>query len=160
MESLKRHAPFGKFPLLVDDGTTVIESTAIIEYLAGHHPGPIRWIPDGEAGLSARFPRPLLRPLCHGEYAARWLDAFAQKDARDPYGVEQGCETTCSIAYDWLEANLGDGLGCRRQFTLADCAAAPSLFYADWVQEIGPSGRSSRLIGPAAGAPGRGAGGR
>jgi glutathione S-transferase len=44
------------------------------------------------------------------------------------------------IAYDWLEANLGDGpWAVGEQFTMADCAAAPSLFYADWVQEIGPS---------------------
>ena len=41
-------------------------------------------------------------------------------------------------AYDWLEANLGDGpWAVGEQFTLADCAAAPSLFYADWVEEIG-----------------------
>ena len=42
-----------------------------------------------------------------------------------------------AMAYDWLEANLGEGpwaVGDR--FTIADCAAAPSLFYADWVQEI------------------------
>jgi glutathione S-transferase len=43
-------------------------------------------------------------------------------------------------AYDWLETNLGDGpWAVGDQFTLADCAAAPSLFYADWVQAIGPS---------------------
>ncbi len=41
-------------------------------------------------------------------------------------------------AYDWLEANLGDGpWAVGEQFTMADCAAAPSLFYADWVEEIG-----------------------
>jgi glutathione S-transferase len=43
-------------------------------------------------------------------------------------------------AYDWLEAKLGAGpWAAGDEFTLADCAAAPSLFYADWVQEIGPS---------------------
>jgi glutathione S-transferase len=43
------------------------------------------------------------------------------------------------MAYDWLEANLGDGpWAAGEQFTLADCAAAPSLFYADWIEEIGP----------------------
>ena len=42
-------------------------------------------------------------------------------------------------AYDWLEANLGDGpWAVGDGFTLADCAAAPSLFYADWVERIGP----------------------
>jgi glutathione S-transferase len=42
-------------------------------------------------------------------------------------------------AYDWLEANLDDGpWAVGNEFTMADCAAAPSLFYADWVEEIGP----------------------
>ena len=41
----------------------------------------------------------------------------------------------CVTAYDWLEANLGDGpWAIGDAFTLADCAAAPSLFYADWVE--------------------------
>jgi glutathione S-transferase len=44
-----------------------------------------------------------------------------------------------NTAYDWLEANLGDGpWAIGDTFTLADCAAAPSLFYADWVEPIGP----------------------
>lgn len=43
------------------------------------------------------------------------------------------------MAYDWLEANLpADGWAAGGAFTLADCAAAPSLFYADWLEEIGP----------------------
>jgi glutathione S-transferase len=42
------------------------------------------------------------------------------------------------VAYDWLEANLPDsGWAAGETFTLADCAAAPALFYADWVEEIG-----------------------
>jgi glutathione S-transferase len=40
-------------------------------------------------------------------------------------------------AYDWLEANLDQSpWAIGEQFTLADCAAAPSLFYSDWVEEI------------------------
>ena len=50
MEELKRRWPFGLFPLLVDDGETVVETTPIIEHLQARHPGPNRWIPDGEAG--------------------------------------------------------------------------------------------------------------
>lgn len=42
------------------------------------------------------------------------------------------------IAYDWLEVNLPDnGWAAGETFTLADCAAAPALFYADWIEEIG-----------------------
>ena len=44
------------------------------------------------------------------------------------------------VAYDWLEANLPDSeWAAGGSFTLADCAAAPALFYADWVDEIGES---------------------
>ena len=55
----------------------------------------------------------------------------------DAYGAEQG-RKNLRIAYDWLEANLPDsGWAAGDTFTLADCAAAPALFYADWVEEIG-----------------------
>jgi glutathione S-transferase len=55
----------------------------------------------------------------------------------DAYGAEQGLKRL-RIAYDWLEANLPDSeWAAGDTFTLADCAAAPALFYADWVEEIG-----------------------
>jgi glutathione S-transferase len=57
----------------------------------------------------------------------------------DQYGIERALERL-EIAYDWLEVNFGDGpWAVGEDFTLADCAAAPSLFYADWVKEIGSS---------------------
>jgi glutathione S-transferase len=60
-------------------------------------------------------------------------------DSRDPYGTEQA-RAELRLAYDWLETHLGDGpWAIGETFTLADCAAAPSLFYADWVEPIGPS---------------------
>jgi glutathione S-transferase len=66
------------------------------------------------------------------------FNALRPEDKRDPYGVEQAM-ARLRTAYDWLEANLGDGpWAAGEAFTLADCAAAPSLFYADWVEEIGP----------------------
>ena len=55
----------------------------------------------------------------------------------DAYGAEQGAKNL-HIAYDWLEANLRRRpWAAGETFTLADCAAAPALFYADWVEEIG-----------------------
>ena len=110
---LKRRWPFGKFPLLVDDGEPVIETTPIIEHLQAHHPGPNRWIPDGELGLRVRFLDRFfdlyvmdnMQPAVDRRAAARRLRAIA-------YGAEQGRENL-HIAYDWLEANLGDGRGRR-----------------------------------------------
>lgn len=42
MAELKQHWPFGKFPLLLDHGEAVVESTPIIEHLQAHYPGPNR----------------------------------------------------------------------------------------------------------------------
>src|SRR4029077_14586006 len=56
MDELKALWPFGRFPVLVDDGTTVVESSIIIEHLQNRHPGPVRLIPDGaEQALEVRF---------------------------------------------------------------------------------------------------------
>jgi glutathione S-transferase len=49
-----------------------------------------------------------------------------------------GARERLHVAYDWLEGQFGDPWAAGEQFTLADCAAAPSLFYADWIEEIGP----------------------
>jgi glutathione S-transferase len=135
---LKRRWPFGKFPLLVDDGETVVETTPIIEYLQAHHPGPNRWIPDGDLGLRARFLDRFFDIYVMGNMQKAGLDILRPEGSRDPFGAQQGRDEL-HMAYDWLEANLGDGpWAVGDAFTLADCAAAPSLFYADWVEEIGP----------------------
>ena len=136
---LKRRWPFGKFPLLVDDGVSVIETTPIIEYLQAHHPGPNRWIPDGDLGLRVRFLDRFFDTYVMNNMQAAGNDILRPEGSRDPYGAQQGRDNL-HVAYDWLEANLGYGpwAAAGEQFTLADCAAAPSLFYADWVEEIGP----------------------
>jgi len=135
---LKRRWPFGKFPLLVDDGVSVIETTPIIEYLQAHHPGPNRWIPDGDLGLRVRFLDRFFDLYVMENMNKAGLDILRPEGSRDPYGAQQGRDNL-HVAYDWLEANLGDGpWAAGEQFTLADCAAAPSLFYADWIEEIGP----------------------
>ena len=136
---LKRRWPFGKFPLLVDDGVTVVETTAIIDYLQAHHPGPNRWIPDGDLGLRVRFLDRFFDIYVMENMNKAGLDILRPEDARDPYGAQKARDDL-HMAYDWLEANLGDGpWAAGSEFTLADCAAAPSLFYADWIEEIGPA---------------------
>ena len=66
-------------------------------------------------------------------------NALRPADAKDEYGEAQG-RKVLRTAYDWLEANLDDGpWAIGDAFTLADCAAAPALFYADWIEEIGPA---------------------
>jgi glutathione S-transferase len=136
-EELKRHSPFGLFPLLLDDGRPVFETTCIIEHLQAHHPGPNRWILDGELGRRVRFLDRFFDLYVMSQMSVAVFNALRPEDARDPYGVDKALERL-RTAYDWLEANLDEGpWAVGDQFTLADCAAAPSLFYADWVEEIG-----------------------
>lgn len=139
MAELKRRWPFALFPMLVDDGETVVETTPIIEHLQARHPGPNRWIPDGELGRRVRFLDRFFDQYVMNTMTVSVFNALRPEESRDPFGVEQALGKL-RTAYDWLEANLGDGpWAAGDAFTLADCAAAPSLFYADWVEEIGPS---------------------
>ncbi len=131
--------PFGRFPVLVDDGRTVVESSIIIEHLDLHHAGPVRMLPDDrDAALEVRFMdrffdnyvmTPMQKPVAEAirKDATRKEEAMAE--ARQALGT----------AYAWLEARLSVRTwAAGEQFTMADCAAAPSLFYADWVHRIGP----------------------
>ncbi|MDQ3144182.1 MAG: glutathione S-transferase family protein [Pseudomonadota bacterium] len=137
MGELKRRWPFAQFPLLVDDGQTVVETTPIIEHLQARHPGPNRWIPDGDLGRRVRFLDRFFDLFVMNNMTRPVFDALRPEGSRDAYGVAQAREAL-HTAYDWLEANLGEGpWAVGDVFTLADCAAAPSLFYADWVEEIG-----------------------
>ena len=135
MDELKALWPIGKFPLLVDDGRPIAEATCIIEHLQAHHPGPNRWIPAGEQGRQVRFLDRFFDLHIQGNFHpavshAIWPDG-------EGLGAQRG-RAALLVAYDWLEANLPDApWAAGDEFTLADCAAAPALFYADWVERIG-----------------------
>jgi glutathione S-transferase len=135
---LKQIWPFGKFPLLLDDGKPVIETTPIIEHLQARYPGPNTWIPDGELGRQVRFLDRFFDLYVQGNMQPAVNNALRPEGKGDAYGEEQA-RKNLRVAYDWLESNLPDsGWAAGESFTLADCAAAPALFYADWVEEIGP----------------------
>lgn len=132
--------PLKKFPVLVDDGRPVIESSVIIEYLALRYPGPVRLIPaEPEAALEVRFLDRYFDNYIMTPMSKIVANQIRPEDRRDPYGVEEA-RAALDTAYRWL-----DGTMMRRtwaagdDFTLADCAAAPSLFYADWAHPIGES---------------------
>jgi glutathione S-transferase len=137
-EELKRHSPFALFPLLLDDGRPVIETTCIIEHLQAHHPGPNRWIADGELGRRVRLLDRFFDLYVMGNMQKAGNDILRPEGSRDPYGAKKA-RADLHTVYDWLEGQLGDPWAVGEAFTLADCAAAPSLFYADWVEEIGPT---------------------
>lgn len=132
-----RHWPIGKFPLLVDGGRNIIESTIIIEYLQLMHRGPVRLLPaDPMAALDVRFldrffDLHVMSPVQHAVGAALTGDSVKRQEGL------AFAEKKLELAYAWLEGRLaGRTWATGEDFTLADCAAAPSLFYADWTQRI------------------------
>ncbi|MEO7564316.1 MAG: glutathione S-transferase family protein [Sphingomicrobium sp.] len=137
MDELLALWPLGKFPLLVDNGEVIAETTSIIEHLQARHPGPNLWIPEGAEGRRVRFLDRFFDNYVMSAMQASVNHALRPEGHGDAFGAEQGIKLL-RTAYDWLEANLPDSAwAAGDRFTLADCAAAPSLFYADWVDRIG-----------------------
>jgi glutathione S-transferase len=136
-EEMGKLWPIGKFPLLVDDGEVIAETSCIIEHLQAKHPGPNVWIPEGDLGRRVRFLDRFFDLHVQGNMRPTVNNAIRGEDKADPYGAELGLKKL-RVAYDWLEENLPDSeWAAGDAFTLADCAAAPALFYADWIEEIG-----------------------
>jgi len=135
-EWLKRW-PIAKFPLLVDDDRTVVETSIIIEYLQLAHPGPVKLLPaDPMKALDVRFldrffDLHVMNMMQIAVNGALTGDPVKRKEGHD--------ESIAKLerAYAWLENELvGRTWAIGEDFTMADCAAAPSLFYADWVHRI------------------------
>ena len=132
-----RRWPLRKFPVLVDGDRTVAEASIVIEYLQIAHPGPVRLVPENPmAALEVRFldrffDLHVMSPVQHAVYAALTGHADKAGEARAKTAEE------LARAYAWLERHLeGRTWAAGEAFTLADCAAAPSLFYADWTHRI------------------------
>ncbi len=129
--------PLKRMPVLADGGRTVVEASIIIEHLALHHPGLVRLFPeDPRVALQVRmmdrfFDNYIMTPM-----QKIVGDSLRAAEHRDRQGVAEAREML-DTAYRWLDGVMtgrewaaGDG------FSLADCAAAPSLFYADWAHPI------------------------
>jgi glutathione S-transferase len=131
--------PLRKFPLLVDGERNVVETSIIIEYLHLTHPGPVRLLPDDPlAALDVRFmdryfDLHVMNMVQHAVNGALTGDAVKRADAL------AAATEKLELAYAWLESCLaGRTWAAGATFSLADCAAAPALFYADWTHPIGP----------------------
>lgn len=129
--------PLKRFPVLVDAGRTVTEASIIIEHLQLFHPGPVRLIPeDPRAALEVRSLDRFFDNYVSTPQQKVVFDSIRPERERDAYGVAEA-KTLLETAYAWL-----DGVMARREwaagadFSLADCGAAPFLFYADWTHPI------------------------
>ena len=129
--------PMKRMPLLKDGGETVVEATIIIEYLMLNHPGPMRLIPsDPKSALKTRFMDRFFDNYVMTPMQEIVFNQIRPEDDRDPYGVRQA-RTMLDMAYGFLDdAMAKTEWAAGDRFSLADCAACPSLFYADWVHPI------------------------
>lgn len=130
--AFKAHWPVGKFPLLVDDGVPIMESSVIVEHVA-----PALIPADKDAAREVRmldriFDNHVMTPMQtivaeHLPFLTPTPDAARITRARE----------ALDTAYAWLEGHLvGRSWAAGDDFTIADCAGAPALFYADWVHRI------------------------
>jgi len=132
-----RRWPIRRFPLLVDGERQVMEATSIIEYLDVHRPGPSRLIPaDADTAVDVRMLDRFFDNYINGPQQRIVFNQLRPEADRDPYGVNEA-RTALETAYAWLDQRMaGREWVAGDVFSLADCAAAPALFYADWTHCI------------------------
>lgn len=132
--------PIKRFPVLVDGTRVVTESTIIIEYLGLHCPGPVQLLPtDPRAALEVRSMDRFFDNYVSTPQQKVVFDSLRPEGERDSYGVAQAKEML-ETAYAWLDKVMaGREWAAGETFSLADCAAAPFLFYADWTHRIDSS---------------------
>jgi glutathione S-transferase len=126
-----------KMPALEDtaNGQVVFETSAIIDYLDLHHPGAIRMVPqDPDQAWRARLLDRVFDFYVNEAMGKIVIDKLRPEGSHDPFGVE-AARAQLRSAYAWLEGELqGRTWAMGEAFTLADCAGAPGLFYADKVE--------------------------
>ena len=129
--------PMKRMPVLVDDGQPVMESSVIIEHLGVNHPGPVRLLPaDPKAALDVRFMDRFFDNYVMTPMGRIVFDRMRPAESKDAQTVTES-RALLDGAYGWLETRMAGREWAAGDFSLADCAAAPSLFYADWVHPIG-----------------------
>jgi glutathione S-transferase len=129
--------PIKKFPLLRDGDTTIVESSIIVEHLMLRHPGNAPMIPaNDDVALQVRsidrfFDNYVMTPM-----QTLVSDRMRTEKERDAKSVADAGKML-DVAYAWLEERVTRETWLCGTFSLAECSAAPALFYADWVHPIG-----------------------
>jgi glutathione S-transferase len=136
--AFKKLWPCGQFPVLQDGDRIIPESSIIIEYLDQHRPGKTRFIPvDAELGRQVRFKDRFYDLQLHAHMQKVVGDRMRPQDKRDPHGVEQA-KARIDVALDLIDKSMdGKTWAMGSDFTLADCAAAPPLFYINKAFPLG-----------------------
>ena len=138
---LRKLWPPRKFPVLKDTtrDTVVPESTTIVEYLAQHYPGSSRLVPaDPDLARQTRLRDRFFDLYIHHNMQKGAGDTFRPEGAKDPFGVE-AARTDMRTAFEAIEPSMGKTTWCMGEdFSLADCSAAPALYYGQRVVPLDP----------------------
>ncbi len=130
--------PIGRMPVLRDEaaGRTVPETSIIIDYLAIFHPGDIELIPqDPQLAWRARFWDRIFDLHVQGPMQRYSEFRLARPGARDE-AIPEIVRDQLARAYDVIEREIGEAWMLGEGLTIADCAAAPALFYADRIRPL------------------------
>ena len=137
MARLAELSPAGQMPGLIDGAREIIESNAIVEYLDRLGSAEPMVPTDRDAALRARMLADVFDDYVAAPLQRIVADAMRPEESKDPLGVSQA-RAALARSYGWLEGRIHAPWAIGEAFTLADCAAAPALFYADWVSPIPP----------------------
>lgn len=139
-ERFVRMTPLGKFPVIVDEenGKAFPESSIIIEYLASKYPAAAKLLPsDPDLALRVRLSDRFYDLYIHEKMQKIVGDRIRPEGQKDPGGVERA-HAELEIALALVDRDMASGgWATGLTFTMADCAAAPALYYANQVAPFG-----------------------
>ena len=128
--------PLGKFPVLRDGDNLIFEATTIVEYLANRSPGPEMLVPhDPDAALGVRMLDRVFDNHVMNVMQQAVNEYLRHPESPDPQVLED-VRAQLRRSYAWIDGWL-EYYPVQGQISLVECAAAPALFYADWVERIG-----------------------
>lgn len=128
-------SPTGQFPALVDGETEITQSNATVEYLDRVGEAAPLIPEDSRLALRARMLTDVFDAYVALPMQQIVGEALRPADRRDPSRVAEA-KATLDKSYAWLSRRIGAAWAAGDAFSIADCAAAPALFYADWVHPI------------------------
>jgi len=135
-EFVRSAGPLGKMPVLIHDENVIFEASSIIEYLARHFGGLEMLIPkDPDASIGMR----MLDRVFDNYVAGPMQDIVSEylRDRANPDMQRIGeAREKLEKSYGWIDGWL-EFYPPMDHVSLIECAAAPALFYADWVHPIG-----------------------
>jgi glutathione S-transferase len=147
--AFKKLWPCGQFPVLQDGNRTIPESSIIIEHLDLQYPGKTRFIPaDPKLALQVRLKDRFYDLHLHAHMQKVVGDRLRPEGTKDPNGVENA-RKRITVALDMIDAEMaGKTWAMGGDFTMADCAAGPPLFYIDKLFPfVGTHQNAARYLG-------------